>query len=88
MFAVVLPINACLLHIIVDVVEVSRSDCKKALDLDMNDYEDALLSQYAKRSKATYIITRNTKRFIDSPVEAITPDDFLKRLAYSRTSGI
>ena len=64
---------------LLNVVEVSETDCMKAFDLSMNDYEDALLAQCAKRSKAAYIVTRNTKDFKDSPVEAITPDDFLNR---------
>jgi predicted nucleic acid-binding protein len=64
---------------LLDVVEISGADCIPAFDLNMNDYVDALLAQCAKRSKATYIITRNTKDFKDSPVEAITPADFLNR---------
>ncbi len=62
-----------------NVVEVNGTDCSKAFDLNMYDYEDALLAQCAKRSKATYIVTRNTKDFKGSPVEALTPDAFLNR---------
>ena len=64
---------------LLNVVEVSGTDCMKAFDFGMNDYEDALLAQCAKRNKATYIVTRNTKDFEDSPVEAIAPEDFLNR---------
>ena len=64
---------------VLDVVDVTRSDCIKAFELSMTDYEDALLAQCAKRTKATYIITRDTKDFTSSPVEAITPKVFLNR---------
>jgi len=45
----------------------------------MNDYEDALLSHCAKRVKADFIITRNTADFTNSPVNAISPVEFLSR---------
>ena len=64
---------------VLDVVDVTRNDCIKAFDLLIADYEDALLVHCAKRTKAEYIITRNTKDFINSPVEAIAPEDFLIR---------
>jgi predicted nucleic acid-binding protein len=64
---------------VLDVIDVTRSDCIKAFELSMTDYEDALLAQCARRTKAAYIITRDTKDFSTSPVEAITPKDFLNR---------
>ncbi len=64
---------------VLDVVDVTRNDCIKAFDLLIADYEDALLVHCAKRTKAEYIITRNTKDFVNSPVEAIAPEDFLIR---------
>lgn len=66
---------------VLDVVEVSGTDCVKAFALPMTDYEDALLAHCAKRIKAHYIITRNTKDFAGSPVDAITPESFLKRFS-------
>jgi len=38
-----------------------------------------LLACCAKRTKARYIVTRNTKDFLSSPVQVITPDDFIAR---------
>jgi len=64
---------------VLDVIDVTRSDCIKAFELSMTDYEDALLAQCAKRTKSAYIITRNIKDFSASPVKAITPEDFLNR---------
>lgn len=62
---------------IFEVIDVTRSDCEKALSLSMEDYEDALLATCAKRRRLELIITRNLKDFVESPVTAITPDDFL-----------
>ena len=62
---------------ILEVVDVTKVDCIKAFDLPINDFEDALLAHCAKRVKADYIITRNVKDFTNSPVNTITPKDFL-----------
>ena len=60
------------------VLDVNGTDCERALQSSMLDYEDALLSTCGKRAKVDCIITRNIKDFADSPVRAIAPDDFLK----------
>jgi len=62
------------------VLDVTGSDCEKALELPMADYEDALLAACAKRGKMECIITRNIKDFGGSPVRAVLPDDFLKSI--------
>ena len=62
---------------IFEVIDVTKSDCEKALSLPMDDYEDALLATCAKRKRIELIITRNLKDFAESPVKAISPDDFL-----------
>ncbi|MCG9969200.1 PIN domain-containing protein [Pelotomaculum terephthalicicum JT] len=62
------------------ILDVTGSDCEKALELlTMPDYEDALLATCAKRGKVDCIITRNLKDFSVSPVNALSPDDFLKK---------
>lgn len=63
---------------LVDFVAVDKSDCLKALDVDMSDYEDALLSVCAKKSKSKYIVTRNTQDFANSDVSAISPSELIK----------
>jgi len=60
-----------------EIIDVTRRDCEKAFSLTQNDFEDALLATCAKRNKLDYIITRNLKDFTGSPVEAISPADFL-----------
>jgi len=59
--------------------DVTAADITAAFDLNMPDYEDALTAQCARRMKADYIITRNIKDFLESPVPVITPDDFMDK---------
>ena len=63
----------------VNIADVGRKDLLGAMELEMADFEDALVSVCAKRNKAAYIVTRNVKDFSGSSVEAITPKDLLKR---------
>lgn len=64
----------------VNVLDVNGTDCEKAFELHMPDYEDALLAYCGKRHKADRIVTRNAKHFEGSPVKAVSPDDFLESL--------
>lgn len=66
-----------LLHV-VKVLDVTGTDCVKAFELPMTDYEDALLAYYAKRHKIDCIVTRNPKHFKASPVKSLLPDAFLR----------
>ena len=68
------------LSLIFTTVDLKADDLKKALDLDFKDFEDALQSIAAKRIKADYIITRNIKDFIKSPVPAIKPAELWERI--------
>jgi len=61
------------------IIDVTGTDCERALELNMSDYEDALITTCAKRTKMDYIVTRNIKDFTSSPVPAITPDDFIAK---------
>ena len=44
------------------------------------DLEDCLQAECAVTTGADYIVTRNVKHFIHSPVPAITPEDFCKNV--------
>lgn len=57
------------------VVTVGHEDAKLALDLVMTDFEDALQIVSAQAVSADYIITRNKKDFINSPIRAVAPED-------------
>ena len=63
---------------IFDVIPLTQKEIGKALSMDFSDYEDALQTLSAQNIKADYIITRNIKDFINSPIPAITPENFLQ----------
>lgn len=58
-------------------VDTAAADFLQALQLPHGDLEDQALAHTALRLGASYIITRNTKDFADSPVQAITPEEYL-----------
>lgn len=70
------------LNIIFSIIELKPNDLILAIDLDFKDYEDALQSVCAKRIKADFIITRNTKDFKNSQVKAITPEQLLETVKF------
>jgi len=59
------------------IMGVDKTDCVNALEADISDYEDALVSVCAKKIKAEHIITRNTNHFKNSFVPPVSPADFL-----------
>jgi predicted nucleic acid-binding protein len=73
------------------VVTVSQEDCKSALALPIEDFEDALAVICAQKANADYIITRDAQ-FLQtaSPVKLIPPKDFLNKfncLWYTEPKG-
>ena len=64
---------------LVDIIDVTALDVKEAFHPDVADFEDELICVCAKRAKIDYIITRNKKDFRQSPVKAITPEEFLNK---------
>ena len=62
---------------VLDIAEVGKRDILNAADLNMDDFEDALVATCAKRINAQYIISRNIKDYSNSPVSAIMPQKFL-----------
>jgi predicted nucleic acid-binding protein len=61
-------------------VDTKAQDIRNAISFNFSDFEDAVVSATAQREDADYIITRNTKDFIASPVPAITPEVFLAKI--------
>ncbi|MCL2360368.1 MAG: PIN domain-containing protein [Defluviitaleaceae bacterium] len=59
------------------IVTTDKSDCIRALDMDMEDYELALMAACAKKLKAVHIITGETEGFRNSPVTAISPEEWV-----------
>ena len=58
------------------IAAVSENEINKALDLDWNDFEDAVQYSTALLNQMDYIVTRNAKDFKASEVPAISPEDF------------
>ena len=69
-----------ILTMVFSVVELREGDLLKAAELSFSDYEDAIQSVCAARMSVDYIVTRNEKDFINSPVPAISPVNLLKQL--------
>lgn len=64
-----------------DVAKTGRADALAALELPMRDFEDALQVAAAMACGAQFIITRNERDFKASPVQALSPDAFLRQHA-------
>lgn len=63
-----------------DVTPASGLAARRALALPMRDFEDALQAVAAEAVGAQVIVTRNTADFRRSPIPAITPAEFLRRV--------
>ncbi len=61
-------------------LKVTKKDIKYAFSGVMKDFEDAVQANCAKAHGINLIITRNIKDFINSPVKAITPEDFISNI--------
>lgn len=64
---------------LVGIADALGEDVHAAVASNMTDFEDALVASIAERCQMAYIITRNVKDYAESPVKAITPEDFLKQ---------
>ncbi len=64
------------------VVDVRGVDCEAALDLPMEDFEDALVATCGRKFGADFIISRDAA-FLSSqsPVPVVTPAVFLGRIS-------
>jgi predicted nucleic acid-binding protein len=59
--------------------DTTASDCLDALALQSKDYEDAVMSETAKRLKIPYLLTRNVPDFpLEAGVNVLTPNAFKK----------
>jgi predicted nucleic acid-binding protein len=65
---------------LVEVAPVGSQDAKIAMGLPMKDLEDAFQAASALAWKADFIITRNLPDYRHSPVPAVSPAAFMKRV--------
>jgi len=63
---------------LVNICNTTSDDIKSALTLFVSDFEDAVAAAVAKREKIDFIITRNEEDFINSPIPAISPANYLQ----------
>lgn len=68
------------LLLIFDVVELTAEDLQKAAEMKTADYEDAVQMCCAERINADFIVTRNIRDFVSSPVPAVKPSELLDRI--------
>lgn len=68
------------LLLIFDVAELKADDLRKAADMKASDYEDAVQMCCAARINADFIVTRNVRDFVSSPVPAVKPSELLERI--------
>jgi len=61
----------------VGVAAVTEREIFKAIDLEWNDFEDAVQYTTAEKIQADYIITRDFGGYKDNAIPAIQPEDFL-----------
>lgn len=59
------------------IMDAGDVDCRYGLSSEIADFEDAVIASVARRNKCDYIVTRNTKDYVNSPVPAVTPHDFI-----------
>ena len=65
---------------IVEVAAAGTADARRALELPMADLEDSFQAAAALAWGADTIVTRNIRDFRRSPVRAMTPAVFLKKM--------
>jgi predicted nucleic acid-binding protein len=61
------------------VATAGDAEARTARNLGLPDFEDALQAAAAAACGADWIVTRDCNGFTNSPVPAITPEDFLAR---------
>ena len=60
-----------------EVAGTTHRELKRARTLDWPDFEDAVVAAAAESYSCTHIVTRNVRDFSDSPIPALTPEEYL-----------
>lgn len=58
-----------------------KTNFQRARQLQLKDFEDAVVATVAEATGSDYIVTRNVLDFAGSPVPALAPTEFLESLA-------
>jgi predicted nucleic acid-binding protein len=62
---------------ILKLMDITESDVIRSLNSNFSDFEDGIQSFAATRNNCQFIISRNIKDFKSSPIQALTPIEFL-----------
>ncbi|MBI5525682.1 MAG: PIN domain-containing protein [Deltaproteobacteria bacterium] len=65
----------------VGIAPVGTRDLLHAVNLNMSDFEDAMQVASAAACGAGYIVTRNLRHYRRSPIQALSPSEFLAKTA-------
>ncbi len=65
----------------IEVAPVGTDDARRALDMRLGDFEDALQVASALAFGASFVITRNLDHYRRSAVPALAPVQFLEQIA-------
>ena len=66
------------LMLIFDIAELTAEALRKAAEMKTADYEDAVQMCCAEWINADFIVTRNIRDFVSSPVPAVKPSELEK----------
>lgn len=61
------------------IFDTNENDCHQALESNIPDYEDALLSASAQRHSVDLIVTRDKRDFKNSEVPTLDPNKFVEQ---------
>ena len=68
------------LGMLLDILDTTNSDIRRALASELSDYEDAVMAETAIREGMDCIITRNLHDYRKSRLPVYSPHDFLKMM--------
>jgi predicted nucleic acid-binding protein len=64
----------------IKIAAVSEEEIYRAIELDWNNFEDAVQFTAGEKIPADYIVTRDTSGYIDSSIPAVYPADILNMI--------
>ncbi len=67
-----------------EIAAVGKDVFRRARELGLPDFEDAVVASLAEAAQCAHVITRNEADFTGSPVPAVSPTAFLVLIAAAR----
>ncbi len=60
--------------------DLNEVDVRSAAEMELKDLEDVVQIQTAQRVGADFIVTRNAKDYVNSPILAYSPEELVQRI--------